>query len=260
MGDPSRCVEFSSCRILYMQIDISIANAAGTDGTYYLILRAGATCSHHDTRKDGAEVDSYDIRAVRLVPGPIPTSSTQVVIVLGDISPDQVEAICAKVADSGLMQRAFQRRTDRGKTNARIVDQKAVTDIHVLITTVEKNATLPVTWTRYRVHQPGGYRFDTYGRVGTTPQVLKQLSYNGRLGIAVWPLGRPEHLVIAAPKQYLEMVAKYREQPPAGRSATAIAIWRAGFHNVRYIAHCLGVARTTIYTDLRSAEIEPTTR
>jgi hypothetical protein len=114
--------------------DISVTNRPA-DHEYYLILRARVSVSQHATRESGADVDIYDVRATALVPPvEVPADDTQIVVRLGVVAKSEAEDVCDRVAASGLLQAAFQARTDPGRTNARIVDQDAVSAIRTLAT------------------------------------------------------------------------------------------------------------------------------
>lgn len=114
--------------------DISVTNRPA-DHEYYLVLRARVSVSQHATRESGADVDIYDVRATALVP-PVdaPASDTQIVIPLGAITKALAEDVCERVAASGLLQAAFQTRTDAGCTNAKVIGQDAAAAISTLAT------------------------------------------------------------------------------------------------------------------------------
>jgi hypothetical protein len=172
-----------------------IATTARQNGReYYLVLRARVSASQHATRESGSEVDIYDVRAAAVKPpAKIPLSETQIVIGLGEIEQDAAKSICERVANSGLLQAAFQTRTDPGKTNARVVGQEAVTALHTMATSsrtpakVRRPAGRPAIGPQVKIRVPDGElaelgaRAKTHGisRTELIRRVLSSYIYGG---------------------------------------------------------------------------------
>jgi hypothetical protein len=247
--------------------DISIQNPQ-RDSEYVLILTARVSVPPCATRESGADTDIYSIRCASLSHGvSAPASETRVTVHLGDITRERAEAVCTHLANSGILERIFQTRTDAGRTNARIVDMNAILDLEAMLVDNDEDEIededeetpgseeLASGWARYRVHTEGIIEDRVFK--GNLDSLVGHVSH-GKFGCAVWTAGSPESVVIGAPNDYVRQLSQRRlERAPIEYKILAPAIWTAGFRNVRATAAALNIERSTVYACLLKAGIDP---
>lgn len=185
---------------------------------------------------------------------------------LGRLTPSHAETLTARLAASGLLDDMFGQveRTHRQGPLASVATGQAVA-AWLAAEIGQLDEALPEGWARYLVAAPA--TASIYTRVvsgGLAAATHLTTNTTSIQGLAVWPDGHPDQVVVTDPAQFTRELEFLQSRGitflPVPRRELAAAVWRAGGTNVNALSRALGVDRKTVYAELRAAGLEPTDR
>ncbi|MEV7011779.1 hypothetical protein [Streptosporangium sp. NPDC051022] len=246
-------------------------------GYEYAVSISGWNRSDRKPQEDPEPVSIIKIRAVSITMeflggidelGPREGADT-IWYRLGTLPERQVETLLARLAASGLLEAMFG-RVERTYRQGLLTSLQAGEAVATWIAAERERITaseedLPDSWARYQVAEPATASIETLlAPAGDTPAAARRAADETVHGLAVWPEGHPEQVVVTAPERLTQAMEGLLRRGttfiPVPRPLLVAAVWRAGARNVNALSRALGVDRKTIYADLRSAGIEPTIR